>query len=81
MIRLDVREVKTRLSKCLARVEKGETILPCRRNQPIAEIRPLPAKLKRPRPIGLHAGQIKLGPEFFDPLPDELLAYFNGEKP
>jgi antitoxin (DNA-binding transcriptional repressor) of toxin-antitoxin stability system len=81
MIRLDVRELKTRLSKYLAKVGKGETILLCRGNQPIAEIRPLAAKPKKPRPIGLHEGQIKLGPEFFEPLPDELLAYFNGEKP
>jgi antitoxin (DNA-binding transcriptional repressor) of toxin-antitoxin stability system len=41
MIRLDVREVKTRLSKCLAKVENGETILLCRDDQPIAEIRPI----------------------------------------
>ena len=81
MVRLDVREVKTRLSKCLAKVEKGETILLCRGNQPIAEIRPMPAKRKKPRPLGLFEGQVKLGPEFFEPLPDELLAYFNGEKP
>ena len=81
MIRLDVREVKTRLSKCLAKVERGETILLCRGNQPIAEIRPLPPKRRGPRPLGLYEGQIKLGPEFFEPLPDELLAYFNGEKP
>ena len=53
----------------------------CRRNQPIAEIRPLAAKRKKPRPIGLDEGKITLGPEFFEPLPDELLAYFNGEKP
>ena len=81
MIRVNVHEAKTHLSKYLAKLEKGETILLCRRNQPIAEIRPLALKRKKPRPIGLHEGQIKLGPEFFEPLPDELLAYFNGEKP
>ncbi len=81
MIRVNVHEAKTHLSKYLAKLEKGETILLCRRNQPIAEIRPLAVKRKKPRPIGLHVGQIKLGPEFFEPLPDELLAYFNGEKP
>ena len=80
MIRLDVDDVKRHLSKYLARVETGETILLCRGNQPIAEIRPLAAK-RKPRPLGLFEGQIKLGPEFFEPLPDELLAYFNGEKP
>jgi antitoxin (DNA-binding transcriptional repressor) of toxin-antitoxin stability system len=81
MIRLNIHEAKTHLSKYLAKLEKGETILLCRRNEPIAEIRPLSAKRKKPRPIGLDEGKIKLGPEFFEPLPDELLAYFNGEKP
>jgi antitoxin (DNA-binding transcriptional repressor) of toxin-antitoxin stability system len=81
MIRLNVQQAKTHLSKYLAWVEKGETILLCRRNQPIAEIRPLAAKRTKPRPIGLDRGTIKLGPEFFAPLPDEMLAYFNGEKP
>ena len=80
MIRLNVHEAKTHLSKYLAKLDKGETILLCRRNQPIAEIRPLPAQRKKPRPIGLYEGQIKLGPEFFEPLPDELLGYFDGEK-
>jgi antitoxin (DNA-binding transcriptional repressor) of toxin-antitoxin stability system len=81
MIRLNIHEAKTHLSKYLAKLEKGETILLCRRNEPIAEIRPLSAKRKKPRPIGLDEGKFKLGPEFFEPLPDELLAYFNGEKP
>jgi prevent-host-death family protein len=80
MIRLNIHEAKTHLSKYLAKVEKGETILLCRRNEPIAEIRPLSAR-RKPRPIGLDEGKIKLGPEFFEPLSDELLAYFSGEKP
>jgi antitoxin (DNA-binding transcriptional repressor) of toxin-antitoxin stability system len=80
MTRLNVHDAKTHLSKYLAKLEKGETILLCRRNQPIAEIRPIPAQRKKPRPIGLYEGQIKLGPEFFEPLPAELLRYFNGEK-
>ena len=81
MIRLNVHEAKTHLSKYLAKIEKGESILLCRRNQPIAEIRPLATKRKKPRPIGLDKGKFKVGPKFFDPLPDDLLAYFNGEMP
>ena len=81
MIRLNIHEVKTHLSRYLAKLEEGETILLCRRNEPIAEIRPLSPKRKKPRPIGLDEGKIKLGPEFFEPLPDELLAYLNGDKP
>jgi prevent-host-death family protein len=75
--RIRIHQAKTHLSKYLAKVEKGETIVLCRRNEPIAEIRPLPQKPKKPRPIGLHEGKFKLGPEFFEPLPDEFLRYFN----
>jgi antitoxin (DNA-binding transcriptional repressor) of toxin-antitoxin stability system len=80
MIRLNIHEAKTHLSKYLTKLEKGETIILCRRNQPIAEIRPISPKQKKPRPIGLYEGKIKIPPEFYEPLPDELLAYFNGEK-
>ena len=62
MIRLNIHEVKAHLSKYLAKLEEGETILLCRRNKPIAEIRPVSAKRKKPRPIGLDEGKIKLGP-------------------
>jgi prevent-host-death family protein len=80
MIRLNVHEAKTHLSKYLDKVEKGETIVLCRRNQPIAEIRPLPAKRKKPRPMGLDRGKIIIPRSFFDPLSPELLAYFDGER-
>jgi antitoxin (DNA-binding transcriptional repressor) of toxin-antitoxin stability system len=52
-----------------------------RRKRPIADIRPIAPKRKKPRPVGLDEGKITLGPEFFEPLPDELLGCFNGEKP
>ena len=42
MIRLNIHEAKTHLSEYLQRMEKkGEPIVLCRRNVPIAEIRPL----------------------------------------
>jgi hypothetical protein len=48
---------------------------------PIAEIRPLPKLRTEPRPTGLAADRgVALPPEFFDPLPAELLATFNGEE-
>jgi antitoxin (DNA-binding transcriptional repressor) of toxin-antitoxin stability system len=81
MIRLNIHEVKTHLPKYLAKLEEGETILLCRRNKPIAEIRPVSARRNKPRPIGLDEGKIKLGPEFFEPLSHELLACFNSKKP
>lgn len=37
---------------------------------------------KTPRPIGLAKGTFEVGPEFFEPLPDDLLqAFYGGEIP
>lgn len=80
MIKINIHEAKTHLSRYLLALEQGETILLCKRNIPIAEIRPLPKPRTRPRPLGLAADRgVKLPPEFFDPLPAEFLAAFTGE--
>jgi antitoxin (DNA-binding transcriptional repressor) of toxin-antitoxin stability system len=81
VIRLNIHEVKTHLSRYLAKLARGETILLCKRNIPIAEIRPLPKRRKGKRPIGLAKGEFKVPPEFFEPLPAELLDAFNGQEP
>ena len=80
MIKLNVHEAKTHLSRFLKRLEEdGETIVLCRRNVPIAEIRPLPARPPGPRPVGLAKGQFEVGEEFFEPLPESVLRGFEGE--
>ena len=53
MIRLNIREVKKHLSKYLDRLAKGETILLCKRNVPVAEIRGIPPARKAKRPEGV----------------------------
>jgi antitoxin (DNA-binding transcriptional repressor) of toxin-antitoxin stability system len=78
MIRLNIHEAKTHLSKYLGRLESGETIVLCRRNEPIAEIRPLPRPEKTPRPAGLCEGRFVVPDSFFEPLPDEILDAFEG---
>lgn len=80
MIRVNIHEAKTHLSRYLARLEQGETILLCRRNVPVAEIRPLPARSSEPRPIGLARGQLEVPESFFEPLPDDLLGAFEGRR-
>lgn len=79
MIKLNIHEAKTHLSRYLDRVAKGETIILCKRNVPIAEIRPIPPERKSKRRIGLAKGQFCVSQKFFEPLPDELIALFNGE--
>ncbi|HEB81089.1 MAG TPA: type II toxin-antitoxin system prevent-host-death family antitoxin [Chromatiales bacterium] len=78
MIMLNIHEAKARLSEMLVKVEAGETVVVCRRNKPVAEIRPLPRKPSTPRPVGLAKEHVRVPPEFHEPLPDEVLAGFEG---
>jgi antitoxin (DNA-binding transcriptional repressor) of toxin-antitoxin stability system len=81
MIRLNVHEAKTHLSKYLDDLANGEVIVLCRRNVPIAEIRGIQRVARKGmRPIGLDKGSFEVGSEFFDPLPEEFLAPFRGEQ-
>jgi len=80
MIKLNIHEAKTHLSRYLDYLARGETILLCKRNEPIAEIRPLPRPVKKPRPIGLAKDQFKVPAEFFEPLPEEDLDAFEGKE-
>ena len=80
MIKLNIHEAKTHLSRYLEKVEHGETILLCKRNQPIAEIKPLATRKNNPRPIGLAKGKFKAPTSFFEDLPEETLALFRGER-
>lgn len=79
MIKLNIHEAKTHLSRYLERVEQGETIILCKRNVPIAEIRPLPSSPRKKRRIGLSKGRIEIPDSFYEPLPPEILAAFYGE--
>jgi len=78
MKQINVHEAKAHLSEILAAVEEGESVVICRRNQPIAELRPLPKKPSQPRPIGLAKDEFEIPASFFDPLPDDLLDLFEG---
>jgi len=80
VIRLNVHEAKTHLSRYLNRVEAGETIVLCRYNRPIAEVRPIAANTSRQkRRFGIDEGKFEVPPDFFDPLPENLMRYFSGE--
>ena len=82
MIRINIYEAKAHLSEVLERVERGETILLCRRNVPIAELRPLTAIQRSPRPLRLaheEYGNLDVPASFFEPLPADLQDAFEGK--
>jgi len=80
VIRLNIHEAKTHLSRYLDRLAEGEVILLCRRNVPIAEIRGLARRPDEPRPIGLASDEFDVPDAFFDPLPEELVEAFEGRR-
>ena len=73
-------EAKTHLSAYIAQLLPGDRIILCRRNHPVAEIRPLPEKSQKPRPVGLGKGQARIPESFFEPMPEDFLASFEDRK-
>jgi prevent-host-death family protein len=79
MIMVNIHEAKAKLSEYLEAVARGERVMICKRNRPIAELRAVEPQRHEPRPIGLGKGQGSIPPEFFDPMPDDFLdAFSNG---
>ena len=69
-------QAKTQLSKLVERALAGEEVILThgRNRTPAVKLVPVKAPSLRKRPIGLFKGQIEIGPEFFEPLPEEELA-------
>ena len=78
--RLTVNEAGATLSEYVDRLKPGDRILLCRKERPVAEIRPLPAPSNQPRPVGLGKGLAHIPDSFFDPLPEEILDSFEGRQ-
>jgi prevent-host-death family protein len=79
MAKVNIRELKARLSEFVERVEAGETIVVAKRNEPVAELRPIP---RRPKAaiFGKPVKGLEVPSSFFEPLPDELIATFTAEE-
>ena len=73
---VNVHQAKTELSRLLARVEAGEDIVIARRGQPVARLVACKTVVKR-QPDVLK-GKIVVPDTFFDPLPEDELAAWEG---
>ena len=77
MTTINVNEAKSHLSHYLHLVQQGKTIIICKRNIPIAEIKPINQSIKK-RSLGFAKGQGKVLGSFFEPLPQEELELWTG---
>jgi antitoxin (DNA-binding transcriptional repressor) of toxin-antitoxin stability system len=76
MFKVNIHEAKARLSEYVEAVERGEHVVICRRNRPVAELRAVVAGRTTPRPVGDAAAAFEVPASFFDPLPDEIVEAF-----
>jgi antitoxin (DNA-binding transcriptional repressor) of toxin-antitoxin stability system len=74
--RINMQEAKTHLSAHIAKLAEGDRIILCRRNRPVAEIRPIQQPMDQARPVGLGRGLAEVPESFFDPLPEHVLESF-----
>ncbi|MDX2029302.1 MAG: type II toxin-antitoxin system Phd/YefM family antitoxin [Blastocatellia bacterium] len=77
MVNVNIHEAKTQLSRLLLRVAAGEMVIISRSGKPIARIVPFTAP-ERPRPLGMDRGLFEVPEDFDAPLPENLLAAFEG---
>lgn len=78
MKRVNMHDAKTHLSRYIAEMTSGDTLVVCNRNEPVAEIRLITPET-RVRRIGVAKGQFTVSDSFFEPLPAEILKAFSGQ--
>lgn len=72
MATITIHKAKTQLSALLREVEEGKEFVIARGKKPVARLVPVQAE-KRQRKPGALKGKLVVGPEFFEPLPDDEL--------
>ncbi len=72
-----VHQAKTQLSKLIASAEAGEEVIIARGAKPVVRLTPIEPKTAN-RVFGAFKGEFDVPDTFFDPLPEEDLALWNG---
>lgn len=74
---INIHEAKTQFSKLIEAVAQGEKIVIAKSGKPAAMLVPI-ATNKPPRKPGAMKGKIRIADDFDAPLPDKILASFEG---
>jgi prevent-host-death family protein len=73
MATVTMHQAKTNLSRLIERAARGEEIIIARGSKPLVRLVPV-GPVNGKRQPGALKGKISIGPEFFEPLPDDELA-------
>lgn len=71
---VNMHEAKSDLSRLVAQAIAGEEVIIARAGTPVVRLTPL----RRERVPGSARGTVRIAPDFDEPLPDDLLAAFEG---
>ena len=75
---VNIYEAKTQLSRMVDRAAAGEEIVISRNGRPVARLCPLEPRKRNTVKFGLLDGLIEVADDFDAPLPDDILAAFEG---
>jgi antitoxin (DNA-binding transcriptional repressor) of toxin-antitoxin stability system len=73
-----VHQAKTQLSKLIAAALAGEEVVIARGDQPVVKLTPIAPPTGK-RQFGRYKGMFEVTDAFFEPLPDEELALWEGK--
>jgi prevent-host-death family protein len=79
MTTVTVHQAKTNLSKLIAEVLAGGEVTIARGKEPVVKLVPAKSATKHSGLLGRYKGRVELTDAFFEPLPDDELALWNGE--
>ena len=75
---VNIHEAKTHLSRLVEEANAGDEIVIAKAGKPAVVLVPA-RKGRRPRTLGWLAGKLKVSDDFDAPLPDDVLARFEGD--
>ena len=81
MIMVNIADAKAKLSEFVEAAAQGETVIICRHNKPVAELRAVAPARTGPRDLSPMFPDWKIDPAFFEPLSEEEIAVWEGGDP
>lgn len=76
---VNVHEAKTHFSRLLDRAQEGQEFVIAKAGRPVARLGPLARRAKKRR-LGLLDGKFRIPADFNRPLPDAVIAAFEGRR-
>ena len=79
-MQVNIYEAKTRLSELVEQARQGATVVIAKNGTPLAKLVALDAAPKKKIVFGLMKGEFEIPDDFDAPLPDDVLAMFEGSE-